>query len=60
MLVLGRLEDESIIIGEGPNAVKVTVVSIRGQKVRLGFEGPKEIPINREEVHEAIQANPQP
>ncbi len=52
MLVLSRQRDESIIIGEN---IVVTVVDIRGDKVRLGIEAPTEIPVHRREVFEAIQ-----
>ncbi len=52
MLVLSRLRDESIIIGDN---IVVTVIDIRGDKVRLGFEAPKEIPIHRQEVYDVIQ-----
>jgi carbon storage regulator len=52
MLVLSRQRDESIVIGEN---VIITVVDIRGDKVRLGIEAPGEIPVHRQEVYEAIQ-----
>jgi carbon storage regulator len=52
MLVLSRQRDESIIIGDN---VVVTVVDIRGDKVRLGIEAPKEVPVHRQEVYDAIQ-----
>jgi carbon storage regulator len=52
MLVLSRQRDESIIIGEN---IVVTIVDIRGDKVRLGIEAPTEIPVHRREVFEAIQ-----
>lgn len=52
MLVLSRQRDESIIIGDN---VTVTVVDIRGDKVRLGIQAPQEIPVHRREVYEAIQ-----
>jgi carbon storage regulator len=52
MLVLSRQRDESIIIGD---KVVVTIVDIRGDKVRLGIEAPHEIPVHRREVYEAIQ-----
>jgi carbon storage regulator len=52
MLVLSRQRDESIIIGDN---VVVTVVDIRGDKVRLGIEAPKEVPVHRQEVYEAIR-----
>jgi carbon storage regulator len=52
MLVLSRQRDESIVIGEN---VVVTIVDIRGDKVRLGIEAPGEVPVHRQEVYEAIQ-----
>jgi carbon storage regulator len=52
MLVLSRQRDESIIIGD---KVVVTIVDIRGDKVRLGIEAPSEIPVHRQEVYDAIQ-----
>ena len=51
MLVLSRQRD-SIIIGDN---VVVTIVDIRGDKVRLGIQAPNEIPVHRQEVYEAIQ-----
>ena len=52
MLVLSRQRDQSIIIGK---YIVVTVVDIRGDKVRLGIDAPTEIPVHRREVYEAIQ-----
>jgi len=52
MLVLSRQRDESIIIGEN---VVVTIVDIRGDKVRLGIEAPGAVPGQRQEIYEAIQ-----
>ncbi len=52
MLVLSRQRDESIMIGD---KVVVTIVDIRGDKVRLGIQAPGEIPVHRQEVYEAIQ-----
>jgi carbon storage regulator len=52
MLVLSRQRDESIVIGDN---VVVTIVDIRGDKVRLGIDAPGEIPVHRREVYEAIQ-----
>jgi carbon storage regulator len=52
MLVLSRQRDESIIIGDN---IVITIVDIRGDKVRLGIEAPTEIPVHRREVYEAIQ-----
>ena len=51
MLVLSRKKDESIVIN---NDITIVVVEIRGDKVRLGVEAPKEIPVHRREVFEAI------
>ena len=52
MLVLSRKRDEQIMIGDG---VVITIVNIRGDKVRLGVDAPKEVPVHRREVYEAIQ-----
>ncbi|MBN2580173.1 MAG: carbon storage regulator CsrA [Pirellulales bacterium] len=52
MLVLSRQRDESIMIGD---QVVVTIVDIRGDKVRIGIQAPSEIPVHRREVYEAIQ-----
>jgi carbon storage regulator len=52
MLVLSRQKDESIMIGDD---VEITIVDVRGDKVRLGITAPKQIPVHRREVYEAIQ-----
>ena len=52
MLVLSRKKNESIVINDN---IVVTVIDIRGDKVRLGFEAPNDIPIHRKEVYEAIK-----
>lgn len=52
MLVLSRKQDESIMIGDD---VKITVVDIRGDKVRLGITAPREIQVHRKEVYDAIR-----
>lgn len=52
MLVLSRHRDESIMIGDD---IVVTIVDIRGDKVRLGIQAPSDIPVHRQEVYEAIQ-----
>jgi len=51
MLVLSRKKDESIVIN---NDITIVVVEIRGDKVRLGIEAPKDVPVHRREVFEAI------
>ncbi|GAB4544249.1 MAG: hypothetical protein Tsb0013_01210 [Phycisphaerales bacterium] len=53
MLVLSRQRDETIMIGDD---VEITVVDIRGDKVRLGIEAPARIAVHRKEVYEAIRA----
>ncbi len=52
MLVLSRKKNESIVIN---NDITVVVVEIRGDKVRLGVEAPKEVPVHRREVYDAIK-----
>ena len=52
MLVLSRCRDETIMIGDN---IEVTVVDIRGDKVRLGINAPKEIAVHRKEVYDAIR-----
>ncbi|MFM7072176.1 MAG: carbon storage regulator CsrA [Planctomycetota bacterium] len=54
MLVLSRKKNESIVIN---NEITVVVVEIRGDKVRLGIEAPKEVPVHRREVFDAIKRN---
>ena len=52
MLVLSRKKNESIVINDD---ITVVVVEIRGDKVRLGVEAPKEVPVHRREVYDAIK-----
>ena len=52
MLVLSRLRDETIMIGDD---IEITIVDIRGDKVRLGITAPKNIAVHRKEVYEAIK-----
>jgi carbon storage regulator len=54
MLVLSRKKNESIVIN---NDITIVVVEIRGDKVRLGVEAPKEVPVHRREVYDAIMRN---
>lgn len=56
MLVLSRHRDESIMIGD---EIVVTIVDIRGDKVRLGINAPSSIPVHRQEVFDAIQRESQ-
>jgi carbon storage regulator len=52
MLVLSRKKNESIVIDD---KIRIVVVEIRGDKVRLGVEAPKEVPVHRQEVYDAIK-----
>ncbi|MEQ1904920.1 MAG: carbon storage regulator CsrA [Pirellulaceae bacterium] len=52
MLVLSRKKNESIVINDD---ITIVVVEIRGDKVRLGVEAPKEVPVHRKEVYDAIK-----
>ena len=52
MLVLSRHRDERIMIGDD---IVITIVDIRGDKVRLGIDAPSDIPVHRQEVYDAIQ-----
>ena len=51
MLVLSRKKNESIVINDD---ISIVVVEIRGDKVRLGIEAPREVPVHRREVYDAI------
>lgn len=51
MLILSRKRNESIVINDD---ITIVVVEIRGDKVRLGIDCPKEIPVHRREVYDAI------
>ena len=53
MLVLSRKKNESIVVDD---TIVITVVEIRGDKVRLGIEAPREVPIHRSEVRDAMIA----
>lgn len=53
MLVLSRQPDQSIMIGD---EIEIVIVEIRGDKVRVGINAPKNVAVHRKEVYEAIQA----
>lgn len=55
MLILSRHRDEQVIIGTD---IVITVVDIRGDKVRLGIEAPQDVPVHRKEVYDSIQKAP--
>ena len=52
MLVLSRKKQEQVVIGDD---ILVTVVDVRGNKVRLGVDAPKDVPVHRKEVHTAAE-----
>lgn len=52
MLILTRRTGETIYIGEGPRRVALTVLGVKGNQVRLGIEAPRDIVVDREEIHE--------
>jgi carbon storage regulator len=52
MLVLSRKRDERIVIGDN---IVITVVEVRGDKVRLGIDAPTEVPVHRQEVLDAMR-----
>lgn len=56
MLVLSRKLHEQLVIGD----VIVTIVEIRGDKIRLGIEAPIDVPVHRKEVYDAIQRQSPP
>jgi carbon storage regulator len=56
MLVLSRHKNESIVVGED---IIITVIEIRGDKVRLGVEAPMDVPVHRREVFDAIRRSEQ-
>ena len=57
MLVLSRKRNEQIVIGD---KIVITIVDIRGDKVRLGVEAPGEVPVHRHEVYEALRRQSRP
>lgn len=52
MLVLSRTRDEVICIGDD---IRITIVDVRGDKVKVGVEAPTDVPVHRLEVYEAIK-----
>ena len=54
MLVLTRRVSERIVIGTGPGAITIEVVEIDRARVHLGIMAPKDVPVNREEIHRQI------
>lgn len=52
MLVLTRRRDESIMIGDN---VRITIVDVRGDQVKIGIDAPRSVPVHREEIYREIQ-----
>lgn len=52
MLVLSRYKDQSIYIGDD---IVITVVDVRGDRIRIGIEAPSDVPVHRQEIYEAIK-----
>ena len=57
MLVLSRQSDEAIIIGDN---IRVTIVEVRGDKVRIGIEAPRDVTVHRQEMYDAIRREAEP
>lgn len=51
MLVLSRKKDESIVID---GKITITIVEVRGDKVRIGIDAPRDVTVHRQEIHELI------
>ncbi len=56
MLVLSRQSDETIVIGDN---IRVTIVEVRGDKVRIGIEAPRDVSVHRQEIYDAIRRDAQ-
>lgn len=55
MLILTRRVQETIVIGEGARAIRVTILSVSGNHVRLGIEAPRDVDVHRQEIYDRIQ-----
>lgn len=52
MLVLSRQRDQTIVIGD---SIRITIVEVRGDKVRIGIDAPRDVTVHRQEVYDAIK-----
>ena len=57
MLVLSRQSDETIIIGDN---IRVTIVEVRGDKVRIGIDATRDVTVHRQEIYDAIRREAEP
>lgn len=57
MLILTRKPGETVFVGD---TIQVTILGVKGNQVRIGFQCPNEIPVHREEVYRRIQAEKEP
>lgn len=55
MLILTRRVGEALVVGEGNDQIKVTVLGIKGNQVRIGVDAPKNVSVHREEIYQRIQ-----
>lgn len=55
MLILSRRIGETLVVGEGDNAITVTVLGVEGRSIRLGTKAPDSVPVHRLEIHNRIQ-----
>ena len=55
MLILTRRVGETLVIGDGE--IKVTVLGVKGNQVRLGVDAPKEVAVNRQEIYDNMKAD---
>jgi carbon storage regulator len=54
MLILTRRVGEKLVIGEGPDRIEVTILSVKGTQVRVGVNAPRNVPVHREEIYDRI------
>lgn len=57
MLILTRRISETLIIGEGEDAIRVQILGVKGNQVRVGVDAPKHVSVHREEIYDRIQAD---
>ena len=55
MLILTRRVGETIIIGDDDQMVKITVLGVKGNQVRIGVNAPKSVAVHREEIYNRIK-----